>query len=122
MTLRTQVLVWVGFAVVAILLIWLFRPILLPFVLGIALAYILNPAVNLVQRTGLARGWASAIVLLAVVGVIIALLVIVTPLIASQVAGLAARLPEYTGDLQKLVQSWAPQLNLWLGAERVAQI
>ena len=122
MTLRTQVLVWVGFAVVAILLIWLFRPILLPFVLGIALAYILNPAVNLVQRTGLKRGWASAIVLLAVVGVIIALLVIVTPLIASQVAGLVTRVPEYSGDLQHLVQSWAPQLNQWLGAERVAQI
>ena len=122
MTLRTQVLVWVGFAVVAILLIWLFRPILLPFVLGIALAYILNPAVVFVQRTGLARGWASAIVLLAVVGIIIALLVIVTPLIASQVAGLVARLPEYAGDLQHLVQAWAPQLNQWLGAERVAQI
>ena len=50
MTFRTQVLVWVGFTVVVILAIWLFRPILLPFVVGIALAYILNPLVNIVQR------------------------------------------------------------------------
>ena len=55
MTLRNQVLVWVGFTVVVILLIWLFRPILLPFVIGIALAYILNPAVVLVERTGMNR-------------------------------------------------------------------
>ncbi len=46
MTLRTQVLVWVGVrrrchrARVAV------RPILLPFVVGIALAYLLNPLVN----------------------------------------------------------------------------
>ena len=63
MTLRNQVLVWVGFTVIVILLIWLFRPILLPFVIGIALAYILNPAVVLVERAGIARAWSAAIVL-----------------------------------------------------------
>ena len=52
MTLRNQVLVWIGFTVVVILLIWLFRPILLPFVIGIAPAYILHPGVVLLERTG----------------------------------------------------------------------
>ncbi|MEP7240513.1 MAG: AI-2E family transporter [Devosia sp.] len=122
MTLRTQVLVWVGFTAVVILLIWLFRPILLPFVLGIALAYILNPLVNAAIRLGLKRGWASAIVLLAGVGVIVALLILVIPVIASQVAGLAARLPEYAGNLQNLVQSLTPQLSDWLGPVQVAEL
>ena len=45
MTLRNQVLVWVGFTLVVILAIWLFRPILLPFVVGIALALFLKDPV-----------------------------------------------------------------------------
>jgi predicted PurR-regulated permease PerM len=48
--------------------------------------------------------------------------VIVTPLIASQVAGLVVRLPGYIGDLNELIQRIAPQLNEWLGAERAAQL
>ena len=49
MTLRMQVLVWVGFSLVTILVLWVFRSILLPFVIGIALAYLLNPLVNWLQ-------------------------------------------------------------------------
>ena len=118
MTLRTQVLVWVGFTVVVILLIWLFRPILLPFIIGIAFAYILNPAVNFVQRGGIGRAWASALVLLAVFGLVVGIFVVVTPLVATQVVGLANRMPGYIAALQALMQSIAPQLNEWLGPER----
>src|SRR4029079_10747193 len=98
MTRRNQVLVWVGFTFVVILAIWLFRPILLPFVIGIALAYILNPAVSFVGRSGLNRAWSAAVVLLAVLAVIIGLLVWITPQIATQIVGLASRLPGYVGD------------------------
>jgi predicted PurR-regulated permease PerM len=122
MTLRNQVLVWVGFTFVVILAIWLFRPILLPFVIGIALAYILNPAVSFVGRSGLNRAWSAAVVLLAVLAVIIGLLVWITPQIATQIVGLASRLPGYVGDLNNLLRSLAPQLNEWLGPERAAQL
>jgi predicted PurR-regulated permease PerM len=122
MTLRTQVLVWVGFTVVVILLIWLFRPILLPFVIGIALAYILNPAVTFVQRFVVSRAWSAAVVLLAVLAAIIGLFVVITPLIATQIAGLIARLPGYVADLNDLVRSLAPQFNEWLGPERASQL
>ena len=50
MTLRNQVLIWAGFPRCAILLLWLFRSILLPFVVGLALAYLLNPLVNMLQQ------------------------------------------------------------------------
>jgi predicted PurR-regulated permease PerM len=122
MTLRNQVLVWVGFTVVVILTIWLFRPILLPFVIGIALAYILNPGVTFIGRSGLSRAWSAAVVLLAVLAAIIGLFVVITPLIASQVVGLVSRLPGYVADLNDLVRSLAPQLNEWLGPERAAQL
>jgi predicted PurR-regulated permease PerM len=122
MSLRTQVLVWVGFSLVAILLIWLFRPILLPFLIGIALAYVLNPAVNFVQRSRISRGWSSLLVLLAVLGLIIGVILVITPLVVTQIASLLSRLPGYVSDLQHLVQQIDPQLRDWLGADRAAQL
>ncbi|RYE83986.1 MAG: AI-2E family transporter [Hyphomicrobiales bacterium] len=122
MTLRNQVLVWGGFFVVAILLLWVFRSILLPFVIGMALAYLLNPLVNLLQRIKIPRSLASAIVLVLVLAVITGLVLMLVPLVSSQVAGLVLRLPAYIGDLQHLVQDFAPQLNEWLGPQRAAQL
>ena len=63
-TLRNQVLIWIGLAIIGLLIIWTFRGILLPFVVGLALAYVLNPVVNLVQRARLSRAWSTAVVLL----------------------------------------------------------
>jgi predicted PurR-regulated permease PerM len=122
MTLRTQVLVWVGFTVVVIFALWLFRPILLPFVVGIALAYILNPLVNAVQRLRIGRGWSSAVVLFGVIGVIVGIFFVVTPLIASQIYGLAQNLPRYIATLNDLVQQALPALIEWLGPDRAAQL
>jgi len=70
MSLRNQVLVWVGFLVILALSIWFFRGILLPFVIGLALAYLLNPVVGQLERLRLNRGWATAIVLVVVLSVI----------------------------------------------------
>jgi predicted PurR-regulated permease PerM len=122
MSLRNQVLIWVGFTLVVIFMIWLFRPILLPFVIGIAIAYILNPAVNVVQRTGMSRGWSTAAVLLGLLAIIVGIFVIVTPLIVTQVRGLLDLLPGLVGDIQARLQAFAPQLIDWLGPERAAQL
>lgn len=121
MTLRIQVLVWVGFFLATILVLWVFRSILLPFVVGLALAYLLNPMVNLLQKIGLSRAWASAIVLLFVIAIIFSLFLMLVPLVAQQVIGLVAKVPGYVTDLQALAQTLAPQLSEWLGPERAAQ-
>lgn len=122
MTLRTQVLVWVGFFAVTILMVWIFRPILLPFVIGLILAYLLNPLVNMVQRLRIARPWATAIVLLLVIAVITVIFIILVPPLAEQAVDLLAGLPGYVTDLQELAQSIVPQLAEWLGPERMAQL
>jgi predicted PurR-regulated permease PerM len=121
MSLRNQVLVWVSFTVVVIFAIWLLRPILLPFVVGIAIAYVLNPVVKQLQRWGINRGWATAVVLLTVLALIAGIFVAIVPLLVQQVAGVIAWLPGYVGDLQALIQRLAPQLAEWLGPERAAQ-
>jgi len=120
-TLRNQVLIWIGLAIIGLLIIWTFRGILLPFVVGLALAYVLNPLVNLVQRTRLNRAWSTAVVLLFVLAIIVGIMVLVLPLVVQQTIGLLFRLPGYVNSLRSLANEWVPALNEWLGADRVAQ-
>lgn len=122
MNLRNQVLIWIGFFVFLILALWVFRGILLPFVVGAALAYLLNPLVNQLQRWRFNRGWATAVVLLSVIAIVISIFVMIVPMVAQQVVGLVQRLPGYAADLEALVRRWAPELNQWLGPERAAQV
>jgi len=122
MTLRNQVLVWIGFFVVLLFGIWIFRGILLPFVIGIVLAYLLNPVVGLVQRAHVPRGWATVIVLFVVLALLGWAMFLIVPLLVQQVIGLAQRLPGYVTDLRELANQWVPELNEWLGEERAQQL
>ena len=121
MTLRNQVLFWTTCLVVLVLLLWLFRGILLPFVVGAALAYLLNPLVNQLQRWHFSRGWATAVVLLSVITIFVGLFVVFLPMVGQQIIGLLQRLPGYVSDLQRLITEWSPSINEWLGPERAAQ-
>ena len=50
-----------------VLLLWLLNDILLPFVVGMAVAYFLDPVVTRLQRLGMSRTWATtAVTILAV--------------------------------------------------------
>lgn len=122
MTLRTQVLIWVGFFLATILFLWIFRSILLPFVIGITLAYLLNPLVTWLQKVGFPRPLGTAIILFLVIALLVGFLLVLVPPVGDQVVGLVGRLPGYIGDLQKLLQEIAPQLADWLGPERAAQL
>ncbi len=115
-------LIWIAIAVVTLFIIYTFRGILLPFVIGFLLAYILNPLVNIVERSRLNRGWSSALVVVTVIAIIVGIMVLVVPLVIQQVFGLAVRLPGYITSLRALGNEWLPSLNAWLGAERVAQV
>ena len=123
MTLRNQVLIWIGFFVVIILVLWLFRGILLPFVVGAALAYLLNPLVNQLQRWHFSRGWATAVVLLSVIAIILSLFFMLVPLVGQQIVGLVAapaglcRRPAGAGH-----GAGRRELNEWLGPDRAAQV
>lgn len=122
MALRNQVFIWIGLLVALIVSLWIFRGILLPFVVGAALAYLLNPLVNQLQKLRFNRVWATVVVLFSVLTVVISLFFMFVPLIGQQIIGLIQRLPGYVGDLQELAVAWAPEINEWLGPERAADL
>jgi predicted PurR-regulated permease PerM len=103
MQLERHALFWTISALVFIYLVQLLAPVLLPFVVGLTLAYFFTPVVDLLARVGLPR-WASAILLLALsVLVIVLALIFILPVIAQQVAQLLEAAPREIVRLKTFV-------------------
>lgn len=64
------------------------------------LAIGLDPLVRLLQRRGLPRGWAVAVVFFAVIGFVVGFAAIVLPTVVTQAASLAQHLPDTVANLR----------------------
>ncbi len=92
----------VGLCVVALLL-YLLSGVMLPFVAGLALAYLLDPMADRLQRFGLGRLSASLLILAMFVVGLVVLLLIVVPLAANQISALVTTLPGMISRLQGII-------------------
>jgi predicted PurR-regulated permease PerM len=102
MTLTRQMTFWVLTLAIGVLLLWILREILLPFVAGMALAYLLDPVANRLERLGVNRMVASLVILGAFVLMFIVLILVVVPLLSAQIGAFFDRLPGYISRLQTL--------------------
>ena len=95
-----------GGAAAALLLLWRVRAVLAPFGLALAIAYMVAPLVDLLQRRGLARPWAIVVVYagLVLAGVVV-LLRVVPPAIADMQT-LASSLPGYSSAVRTQLEHW----------------
>ncbi|RUU68547.1 AI-2E family transporter [Mesorhizobium sp. M2C.T.Ca.TU.009.01.2.1] len=109
--LRRQILFWLATAVLLALFLYVFSGILLPFVAGMVLAYFLDPVADWLQRLGLSRLMATVVILIAFIVVVVLAFVILVPVLATQMADFARKLPEYLTRLQSLITSFDPK---WL--------
>ncbi len=112
MSLRQQALIWLGVLLAALLAIALLDGILLPFVAGIVVAYVLNPVVDRIERLGLTRGWATLLLLLAMALVAALALVFIVPLAMDQLSALIQALPGIYERLRALADDASAT---WLG-------
>jgi predicted PurR-regulated permease PerM len=117
MTIQRQISFWVAALVVAVLLLFVLRGILLPFVAGFALAYLLDPLADRLQKVGIGRLGASLLILVLFVLVFIISLMILVPFAAQQVAAFVERLPGYVVRLQELGAEQLGPLVRKLGIE-----
>jgi predicted PurR-regulated permease PerM len=76
-------------------ILYLLRGVLLPFVAGMAIAYCLDPVCDRIERMGLSRTWATAIVTVVFAVIVLVLLAVLVPLLYEQFVALAKSLPEY---------------------------
>ena len=75
--------------------VWLLSSVLLPFVAGAVIAYVLDPVADRLERAGVRR-WIGALCLVVLATLVVVLLVVAfVPLLVSQIIGLAQALPNY---------------------------
>src|SRR5256714_7889878 len=98
-----QIMFW-ALAIVAFgLILWLLREILLPFVAGMAIAYLLDAIANRIERLGVHRLFA-ALLIVAVFALLLVLLgILIIPVLANQLSALIAKMPDYIAKLQAVV-------------------
>ena len=90
---------WVAMAAIFLLLLWLLNDILLPFVVGIVVAYFLDPVVVRLQRMGMSRTWATTYVTIIAVLLAIGVAMAIVPPLFSQLQSLILNFPDYTVKL-----------------------
>src|SRR5512147_177578 len=95
MTVATQTRVWVIVLVVFVAILVLLKSILLPFVAGMAIAYLLDPVCDRLERMGASRTVATAIVTAVFAVVVILLLLLIVPLAVQQLIAFLGSLPDY---------------------------
>ncbi|MBE7202929.1 MAG: AI-2E family transporter [Parafilimonas terrae] len=101
--MRARAVIGLGALVAFGILVYLLREVILPFVAGITLAYLLDPLADRLERLGLGRLAASLLILaLFVIGLVVTLLILV-PLTANQVVALVNALPGMVSRLQAII-------------------
>jgi len=85
-------LVWAGIAGGVFAFVYLLSGVLLPFVVALIVAYLLDPVVDALERRGLARVGGAALVTISFFAVATLALVLLVPILQAQIVGLAERL------------------------------
>jgi predicted PurR-regulated permease PerM len=117
-SLRRQVMFWLVVLLAFIAFFWVFSSILLPFVAGMALAYFLDPVADRLEDWGLSRMAATSLILLSFVLLLVLALIIVIPLLATQAADFAEKVPGYITSLQQVLTESNSELRpAWLKAQ-----
>lgn len=109
-SVNEQIKYWGMAMAVFVLILWSLGDVLLPFVLGGAIAYFLDPVADRLERLGCSRALATAIITLAAVFVFVLLVLLVVPTLVSQTASLIEVIPQLFADLRSFLTTKFPQL------------
>lgn len=113
---------WLGFAILFGIALWVFSPILLPFVLGAVVAYLLNPAVNLLGSWNLSRTFSTFIILGGFIVIVFTGLSLVLPIASAELLRLIKNLPAYFNTLWEASEPYRNALEDRIGEEEMAQL
>ena len=109
MSATKQALWWGGAAAVLLLALWLLGGAILPFVLGMGIAYMLDPVADRLERAGLSRTLAVVFITLIVVLALAALLLWLGPLLVRQAGQLVESTPDLLNSVQSIVRNRFPE-------------
>ncbi|WP_323778472.1 AI-2E family transporter [Leisingera sp.] len=101
---------WGIAAVVFAVVMWALGGVLMPFILGAAIAYMIDPIADRLEAWGLSRTAATALITVGALLVFLLLLVLVVPALVSQMIDLAQVLPQLMRDLRSFASEHFPSV------------
>ncbi len=122
MSRERQFVYWIVALVIVFTLIVVLREVLLPFVMGMAIAYVLDPVADRLQKWGLSRALAATVLTIVFLLVVAALLTALAPILANQVEGFVSRLPHYMDQMRGRAQDILALVQARLSPEDVTRL
>ncbi|MFD1341377.1 AI-2E family transporter [Litorisediminicola beolgyonensis] len=116
LSVRQQTTYWGIAAAILLAVLWLLGDVLLPFILGMAIAYFLDPLADRLEAAGTSRRVATAIITLGALFVFVVLALLVIPALVRQAGQLIETAPELTQQLQAFLTERFPGFE---GAESI---
>ena len=113
----TRVLFWLFIASLVLGFLWIFSAVLMPFVLGFAVAYLLNPIIFKLEKWKIARKPASLMILCSFFLSLALILAVITPILAREMVEFADALPSYIDKIWLLAQPFVERIQVQLGIE-----
>lgn len=107
---RQQVLYWGIALAVLFLALWGMGAVILPFLMGGAIAYFLDPIADRLERVGLSRVAATTLISLFAVLIFVLLALLVVPMLSRQLIALINDIPNIFGRLQGFLSQRFPQV------------
>ena len=109
--IRQQLKYWGIAAAVFFVVLWFLGDVILPFVLGAAIAYFLDPVADRLQSWGCSRAVATAIITISALLTFVILALLVIPTLVQQSAQLISTAPEMAAQLQAFLTERFPSLG-----------
>ncbi|MBF9034717.1 AI-2E family transporter [Rhodobacterales bacterium HKCCE2091] len=105
---RQQLIYWGIAAAVFFLLLLKLGTVLMPFIVGGAVAYFLDPVADRLERAGFSRLWATIVICLVALLIVVLIILIVVPVLVSQAADLIEEAPTIFQNLQGFISTHFP--------------
>jgi predicted PurR-regulated permease PerM len=106
-----KILVSIVLSMIFLSFLWGISEILFPFLIGLALAYFLDPLVDSMERVGFPRWMAAAILTFGAAFAFLAILIFLVPILIQQFTGLLEQLPVYRERLEVRLQDFRSVIN-----------
>lgn len=107
---KQQMTFWGVAALIFCLVLWYLGDVLLPFILGGAIAYFLDPVADRLERMGCSRALATGIITIFGVLIFVVGVLLIVPSLISQAVALFEIAPQLFNDLQEFLTRRFPSL------------
>jgi predicted PurR-regulated permease PerM len=107
---KDQIRYWGIAAAVFLVLLWLLGNVLLPFIVGGAIAYFLDPVADRLERMGLSRVAATSVISLIALLLVVLMVLAVIPTLVNQLKALVNAAPDISRQLQDFLLQRFPDL------------